>query len=129
MLARPTGGGFTARFDRITLAETLSETLSHALSELTEFESNVRSRKTAGLRQSTGFCPQGSGLDKYLGQKICPVSLGLGVEGAFLVETEATAGKEMLRRISGHGGGVLNPERQSGRQSEGQSPLLLDSSR
>src|SRR6266496_6479727 len=47
-------------------------TLSHTLSELTEFESNVRSRKTAGLRQSTRFCRQGSGLDKYLGQKTCP---------------------------------------------------------
>ena len=36
----------------------LPDTLSHTLSELAEFESNVRSRKTAGLRQSTGFCRQ-----------------------------------------------------------------------
>src|SRR6266705_2806709 len=47
------------------------DTLSHTLSELTKFESNVRSRKTAGLRQSTEFCRQGGGLDKYLGQKTC----------------------------------------------------------
>src|SRR5205807_6797412 len=71
------------------------DTLSHTLSELTEFESNVRSRKTARLRQSTGFCRHGSGLDQYLGQKTCP------------------------------GRGILNPEQQSGRQSEGQSPQLL----
>jgi hypothetical protein len=53
----------------------------------------------------------------------------LGLERAFLVETEATADKEMLRRISAMVSGFLNPERQSGRQSEGQSPQLLDSSR
>ena len=33
------------------------------------------------------------------------------------------------RQDQRHGGGVLNPERQSGRQSDGQSPQLLVSSR
>src|SRR2546430_8564817 len=35
------------------------DTLSHTLSELPEFKSNVRSRTTAGLRQSPGFCGPG----------------------------------------------------------------------
>ena len=50
-------------------------TLSHTLSELTEFEPNE--------------CRGQRGVD-----------LDLGVERALLVETAATAGKEMLRRIS-----------------------------
>jgi hypothetical protein len=58
------------------------------LSELTEFESNVRSRKTTGLQIAQSAAVKGAGF------------LDLGVERAFLVETEATAGKEMLRRIS-----------------------------
>ena len=45
------------------------------------------------------------------------VFLDLGVERALLGETEATAGKECTQDQR-HGGGILNLERQSGRQSE-----------
>ena len=110
--------------------------VSHTLSELTEFESNVRSRKTAGLWQSTRFCRQGSGLDQYLGQKTC-----LG--GSFVQATEsilvnlvdaarqrgAPARLRNAAQDQRHGGWILNPERQSGRQSADKVRKLLDSSR
>jgi len=112
------------------------DTLSHTLSELPEFKSIVRSRKTAGLGQSPGFCGPGGVLDQYLGQKTC-----LG--GSFVQATEsilvnlADAARQRgaparLRNAAQdqrHGGWILNPERQSGRQSEDKVRKLLDSSR
>ena len=103
------------------------DTLSHTLSELPEFTSNVRSRTTAGLRQSTGFCGPGGVLDQYLRQKIC-----LGGSGC----REGIAGRDRDKCRQGnaaqdqrHGGWILNPERQSGRQSEDKVRELLDSCR
>src|SRR5439155_25002431 len=75
-------------------------TLSHTLSELTEFESNECRGQRGGL--SGSGCREGApGRDR-----------GKCWQGNVTQD----------RR---HGGGILSKERQSGRQSEGQSPQFL----